>query len=845
MNILNKVTKEYLKMNKKRTLVTIIGVILTGAMISGVATLATSFQNFLVETQKQDSGNWEARFNSIRYENVKYIEDNNNYENVFLTQIIHESKDLKDQNSDMHLQLMGYEKSAIENMNIQIKEGNYATNSSEILVPTRYMKQYSDLKIGDMIELNINDQSDTAMFKIVGTTDNSRLVKSDKFIFVTTLNKDNLKSDSLINISFSAKNPKKDIYKNIDETVSSLKLFNSEEEKENGIVYNNGLLIYEGVNNEDGFNSMLIGVCGILVLVIAIGSIIVIYNSFAISVSERKKQFGMLASIGATKKQIKKMVLYEGAIIGLIGIPLGLLSGILGIGATLKVVDNLISPLFNGSGLDAHFELIISYPSLLIAIALIAITIYLSVFIPAHKASKISPIEAIRGSGDVKIKAKKVKTPKFLRKIYGIEGDMALKNLKRSRKRYRTTVISLTISIVLFLTFNGFVTYMFQGFNAVYTTVPYDYQLAIVSENDEKAIISDIKASNCADKVVGSKMFFGSIDLNDNNIDSNFKKMIPKNNAMKTSYNYKDGAGSVQTYILALDETEYNKYLKQVGLEKLEDNSCILINYVDGIYAYKAQFNLFNYKENDKFDISIGNYNDTISKKELTIAKVTDIGPYGVPLISGAGIIVTNENTYAELYNIYNKANNIETNQQESSIMIETENVETLENTIDTIMRKYPNTMYSGYSIKEQMEAMNNLKLIIQIFLYGFIVLISLIGISNIFNTITTNVNLRKREFANLKSIGMTDKAFNKMMNLECLFYGSKALLFGLPIGCVMCYLLSKAFSGEIMFMFRIPWSSIAIVIVAVYLIVFMTMKYAKNKIKKDNIVDVLRDDNI
>ena len=152
---------------------------------------------------------------------------------------------------------------------------------------------------------------------------------------------------------------------------------------------------------------------------------------------------------------------------------------------------------------------------------------------------------------------------------------------------------------------------------------------------------------------------------------------------------------------------------------------------------------------------------------------------------------------------------------------------------------------YSGYSIKEEMQLMNNLKLIIQIFLYGFIVLISLIGISNIFNTITTNVNLRKREFANLKSIGMTDKAFNKMMNLECLLYGTKALLFGLPIGCVMCYLLSKAFSNEIMFMFKMPWSSIAIVIVAVYSIVFMTMMYAKNKIKKDNIIDVLRDDNI
>ena len=844
MNILNKITKEYLKMNKKRTLVTIIGVILTGAMISGVATLATSFQNFLVETQRQDSGDWEARFNNVKYENVKYIEENDNYKNTFLTQSIYTGQDLLDSESDMKIEIKAYEKSAIDRLNIKLAEGNYATNSSEIVVPTRYMSQYSDLKVGDTIKLVINENSDTSEFKIVGTTDNYELIKSGKYVVATHLDKNTLNSDSIVNISLTSKKVK-EIYNQTEQTASVLNLYPTQEEKETGISYNNSLLMYEGVNGGDGFNAMLISVCGILILVIAIGSIIVIYNSFAISVSERKKQFGMLASIGATKKQIKKMVLLEGAMVSVIGIPLGILSGILGIWATLKVVDGLIGPMFASSDLDAHFELVISYVSLLIATVLIAITIYLSVFIPARKASKISPIEAIRGSGDIKIKPKKVRTPKFLRKIYGIEGDMALKNLKRSRKRYRTTVISLTISIVLFLTFNGFVTYMFEGFDALYTTVPYDYELSIVTEaTNEEQIITDLSNAKCTNKIVSNKMIMGEIKLDDSNIDSRFKNLIPNNDQMKSMYEYENGNGTVHTYVISLDDNSYKEYLKQINQEELSDNSCILVNYVDGLYMYKAQFNIFNYVENDKLSVIVGNGTDAPNSKELNIAKVTQTSSYGVPTISGAAIVIVNNNTFKEIKTLYDTALGVEI-PNDITVMIEADNTSTLEENIRNIMNNHNIEYYSGYSIKEEMQLMNNLKLIIQIFLYGFIVLISLIGISNIFNTITTNVNLRKREFANLKSIGMTDKAFNKMMNLECLLYGTKALLLGLPIGCVMCYLLSKAFSNEIMFMFKMPWSSIAIVIVAVYSIVFMTMMYAKNKIKKDNIIDVLRDDNI
>lgn len=866
MNILKKLTKEYLKMNKKRTLVTIIGVILTGAMISGVTTLGFSFQNFLVETQKQDSGDWEASFAKIKYSNVQYIENNNEIKDDFVVKPIFEGPNFADIENETTTKLMAYEQKAIDNMHILLTEGTYPTNENEVIIPDRYLGTNKNVKVGDTIKLAIDGPTEIKLgeeqnpeeftmkdFKVVGISDNSRLSGGSYYKIVTKLDRETLTDDSIINISINAKNSNK-IYEITEDIAGKLNLYENEEAQKENLTYNNSLLMYKGVNNEDRFNTMLIGVCAILILVIGIGSIIVIYNSFAISVSERKKQFGMLASIGATKKQIKKMVLYEGLIVGAIGIPLGILSGIVGIGITLKVVDGLISPMFATTGLQAHFEMIISYPALILAAIIIAITIYLSVFVPAKKASKISPIEAIRGFGDIKIKARKVKTPKFLRKIYGIEGDMALKNLKRSRKRYRTTVISLTISIVLFLTFNGFVTYMFQGFDALYMSVPYDYEVTAYSTKNyetTKEINNRLLAVGGTTKAVSESMLYASTTIDNNNASKSLKNIIKDNASLKNTYEYnkEQEKGRIPTYIISLNKSEFDSYCKQAGVENLQNDSCILVNFVDGLYMYKAQFEIFSYKPGDKIKLDVGstmydpddaNYKNIPNiEKELTIQKATDITPYGVPNISGYAILVVNEETFN---NIDNQSDDIEA---QIELLFETDDVAALSNNIEDIMKDYKDTYYFGYDVKEQAQLMRNLKLIIEIFLYGFIVLISLIGVSNIFNTITTNVNLRRREFANLKSIGMTDKAFNKMMNLECLFYGTKSLLWGLPIGCAMCYLLSKAFESEIMFMFKIPWSSIAIVIVAVYLIVFMTMKYAKGKIKKENIIDVLRDDNI
>lgn len=878
MNILNKLTKNYLKMNKKRTLVTIIGIILTGAMISGVTTLASSFQRFMINTEKEMSGPWEATFCNVKYANSKYIKDNEKTEESFFVE--KQGVALLGDNKEDFIEIRGYENKSLDYYRIKALEGRLPQSENEITLTQLFFSINPEYKIGDTIKLNVGmrvyegverparypyvdgetfETKEVKEYKIVGKISTPSFASGGYLSgAITYLDTKNIEKDSIVNVGVITKN-NKNIYEDTKNIAMNANLYEDDEDTLSNINYNKSLLMFYGVNNESGFTSTIIGVCAVLIIVIAIGAILVIYNGFAISVSERKKQFGILSSIGATKNQIKKMVIFEGVIVGAIAIPLGILVGIAGIGITLNVVNELLKPMMSEmitTGMTTNLELVISYPSLIVAVILIAITIYLSVVLPARRASKISPIDAIRQTDDVKVKPRKLKTPKFLRKIYGIEGDIALKNLKRSKKRYRTTVISLVISIVLFITFNGFVTYMFTGFDGMYMTTEYDYMVQLSANretnnsednnNYEHLInnaIKDINSIEGIDKSVTIKSIECYTNIAKDNINNSLKKLMDKNERVKEVYEFENDLCEIGVNIISLDNTEYANYLKQVGINSIDDGKCILVNYINDLYSTRAQYEITNYKKGDKIEfnkytknaIGVNNVSST-----LEIAKVTDKLPYGVMSFSGRIVLVVNENTMNTIKNTVDEDVSTE-------VLIETADSKAFDKRAEDALQKYKGKLWCyRQDIASDILVYRNLKLIISIFLYGFIALISAIGISNIFNTISTNINLRRREFANLKSIGMTDKAFRKMLNLECVFYGTKALLYGLPIGALLCYVLKNAFSSDLIsYMYKLPISSMLISAIAVYTVVYITMIYSSRKVKKENIIDVLRDDNI
>lgn len=441
MNILNEITKKYFKLNRKRTIVTILAVILSGAMISAVTTLAVTFQSFMINVEIAADGEWQSMLRNVDYEQIEQIEKNKEIQETLIMKPISIAQN--SYSDDEFIYIYGYEKEALTKMNGKLIEGKMPENENEIVLSKSFFDgKQNEPKIGDKVtftlgkrksdgcELISEGKVQNETFEISETKTYIVCGKMQKPVFetsrdnytsgITLLNRDEVKKEDKVDIGLIHKNVKR-TYENTEEIAKELELYKKGYDKELGIYdidYNTYVLAYQGVSDDLGFNSMLYSVCGILIVVIMIGSILVIYNSFAISVSERKKQFGMLSSIGATKKQIKRTVLYEGVMVGIIGIPIGIICGIGGIGLTLKIVDNLLQPMFAEVGW--HLTLMVSWPSIVIAAILIALTIYLSVMFPAKRASKISPIEAIRQTQDIKIKPKKLKTRKWIRTVFGV-----------------------------------------------------------------------------------------------------------------------------------------------------------------------------------------------------------------------------------------------------------------------------------------------------------------------------------------------------------------------------------------------------------------------------------------
>lgn len=583
---------------------------------------------------------------------------------------------------------------------------------------------------------------------------------------------------------------------------------------------------------------MLYIVCGAIIIgIIIVSSVFVIRNSFSISVSEKTKQYGMMASIGATGKQIRKSVLFEGLIIGLIGVPAGILIGSIAIAVLVWLLNILLEDMLEGM----KFIYGLPYQVVLLATAMSAITIYLSCIIPARRAAKISPIEAIRGNNDIKVKSKKLKTSKLTKKIFGIGGVIASKNLKRSKKKYRTTVISLVVSISIFIALSSFLGYGKKITGIYYTDLDYNVILRVNGEAEDKeklALYKEIIKENDIKEYSYSYQISENVDVNKYGTDYGKRMAISleeiekENSKIVEESNNSKKILSIQ--IVSIEKNAFAKYAKKVGISKDYDNVAIL---VDDMIEYNEDGsrnikNMYNIKEGENITFTREGKEESIK-----VSKRTDIRPMGY------------ENNYSNGgYLFISEESNILKDGKGylSSLTINSEKPTELETKLNDLKReneKYSEITVSNLeSYKQQEEKMI---LVISIFLYGFTIAITLIGVTNIFNTITTNMILRSKEFAMLKSVGMTTKEFNRMIKLESILYGLKSLIIGIPIGTLLSYAIYKATSIDTDFGYTLPWQAIIISFVFVFIIVGLTMKYSLNKINKQNIVETIRNDNI
>lgn len=949
MNLMKKLTLKNLKLNRKRTIVTIVGIILATALLSALVTLVSSFQYSMIEYQKQKGGDFHVKFSNVKMSELSEFKNNRNIESTFETMGMGFAKLDGCKNEDKpYAYVMATDEAGFERGCFHLIEGRMAKNEDEIVIP-RHLKTNGriDIKVGDEITLDVGKRYDsntesvigencayeheaetltdtvTKSYKVVGIMERPGYGMEDYsaagYTFVTY-------SDELAAIDNGTKSEASEadttltVYsrytqkalRNKDAVTADIigvdeKLFEkandssyemSAEENDRFLkemedakydIYMNGFLIsYESVFPMDGSIKALFTVATVVALIIILTSVYCIKNSFNISITEKIRQYGMLASVGATRRQIKSSVKTEAAMLGVVGIPVGTMSGILASLVLVKVVNALSAGWLNFA-LSFHTSL----PALILAVILSIATIYFSATGSARRAAKVTPLEAIRNTKEIKIKSAKLKTPAIIGRIWGIGGVISYKNIKRNNKKYRTTVTSIVICSVTFIVISYFMSMAFSMVGMSYASTDYNIGINMSYKKDidiEKLskLVSSIEGVD--DYLVGAGYDF-DVD----------KPKYTKEYGEYCGQLYDDSEDVSQEFLITvLDDKSYDKYASDAGIKNAAAGAILVNKGTFDVYNEKSlkyvkkEMELYKYKAGDTIECGYNVYDDASSDEnavegdtesstddnndvegdtessvddnngyvdeetinngvrktvDVTIAGVTDKVPIGYKSYSYTTLMFMNQKGFESLWADGKSGNELKPGYASYSAYVVAENADDYQDTFEKETEENPEySQISFYvsNLDKEMRDEKSLFTLLGVFAYGLIVVIALIGITNIINTLSTGMELRSREFATLRSIGMTDKQFAGMVRLESVFISVKALVIGVPLGILISYLLCVMMNRmDNAIIYEPPYKAIILCIVVVIMLIYAIMKLSMTKFRHNNIIETIKNENL
>jgi len=949
MNLMKTLTLKNLKLNRKRTIVTIVGIILATALLSALVTLVSSFQYSMIEYQKQKDGDFHVKFSNVKMSELSEFKNNRNIESTFETMGMGFAKLDGCKNEDKpYAYVMATDEAGFEKGCFNLIEGRMAKNEDEIVIP-RHLKTNGriDIKVGDEITLDIGKRYDsntesviweniayeheaetltdtvTKRYKVVGIMERPGYGMEDYsaagYTFVTysdelaaidngtksevneadtTLtvysrytqkalrNKDAVTADI---IGVDEKLFEKSNNSSVEMSAEESDRFLKEMENAKYDIYINRFLIsYECVFPIDGTFKALFTVAAVVALIIILTSVYCIKNSFNISITEKIRQYGMLASVGATRRQIKSSVKTEAAMLGVVGIPVGTMSGILASLILVKVVNALSAGWLNFA-LSFHTSL----PALILAVILSIATIYFSATGSARRAAKVTPLEAIRNTKEIKIKSAKLKTPAIIGRIWGIGGVISYKNIKRNKKKYRTTVTSIVICSVTFIVISYFMSMAFSVVGMSYASVDYNIGINMSCKKDldiEKLseLLSGIEGAK--DYLVGAGYYF-DVD----------KPEYTKEYGEYCRQLYDDSEDVSQMFLITvLDDKSYDKYASDAGIKNAAAgailvNKCTFDVYNENSSKYvKKEMELYKYKAGDTIECGYNVYDDASSDDnaaegdtesstddnnavegdtesgtednsgyvdeetinngvrktvDVTIAGVTDKVPTCYNGYGNTSLLFMNQKGFESLWADGKSGNELKPGNAIYSAYVVAENADEYQDTLEKETEENPEYSQISFYVSnmdKQMRDEKSLFTLLGVFAYGLIVVIALIGITNIINTLSTGMELRSREFATLRSIGMTDKQFAGMVRLESVFISVKALVIGVPLGILINYLLCfimNRMGGAIIY--KPPYKAIILCIVVVIMLIYAIMKLSMTKLRHNNIIETIKNENL
>ena len=904
MSIFTKLTQRYLSKNKTRTIVTLIGIIVSMALFTAVIEGAYSGYQFLKNREIAVTGEWQVIMNNVNEEGLEEVKTNKQiekYENVYTlgwAEVANEN----DGKPYLLVQSLGDTEHAL--FPINLVSGRMPEKQDEILLPENFIANAKEkYQVGDTITLETGQRfiekaqlSENTPYhekeSLKNTTIHTFTIVGIMERLPFEIEEFSCPGYTCITNGFHTDNQK--LFLTIH-SPSKMQDFLMRQTISDSYVPHSDLLRFYGAFKASGERSVLIGLTTVLVLLIAYGSISLIYNSFSISISERIRQFGIMRSIGASDRQIRRMVLFEAFLLAIIGIVLGIIVGCVGIGVTLAwVQNNFIVNITNKVGLG--LRLVISPLPILIAVLICLVTTIVAAYIPAYKAIHKSAIEAIRQSDEIIIKPNEVKTTKLTQKLFGFAGVMATKNFKRNKRKYRSTILSLALSVILFISAASLTQYvsrmlLIQSSNDHKMNVMYNVYTD--EQEDVAQRFNMIKAIPEIQNIAITQKIFDEVYIQRNYIaseywtaenqqylrrikdavgvnvelifvdDDTFHNLCKQNKIDSSSYfDETNPKGLLYNHVIQHFIREDKAIARDVSVIDTDANNVpMFVREYKEIEGYASlhepyikdgkQYYLFypiEYIEEMK-----GYENLDLRKAKLYPVEEIDID---IPLVAGAQI---KENLFTLSRNtmqlIYPRSmattlfTNTDTNYikrlSNPEIGIQTDNHAIVTQKLEKIKKDNGWSADQIYDFDRDRQNNRMFILVINVFSYGFILLIGVISIANVFNTISTNIILRRKEFAMLRSVGMSEKGFQRMLNYECLIYGGRSLAIGLPISFIFSFFIHYVINQMVQVDYFIPYISVLFAIAMVFVVVFITMLYTTRKIRRNNVIEELRIENI
>ena len=741
-----------------------------------------------------------------------------------------------------YIYLQTINKKAAEMVSVKLSEGRLPENENEIILQKDILKRYNnegnlvrEYKVGDQLTFTVGDRLVNGE-KVYGNPWGKNGQNGEEYVsryertytIVGVLeswgntNSGGGGSDAFTGEAVEKKHAKEDqdaacsVYaklKNPYHVNSVFRQLKRDGVYKNIFGTNESVLKWMGASVNRAFTVLLGGIFGILITIVAAGSVFLIYNAFAISLRERTTQFGILASVGATKKQIRRSMLYEAVTAGGIGIPLGMVSGVVGIGITLHYIGPWIAAWIHG--VNGKIELYIS-PVIVIGTAGIVVVILgISAWIPVRRIRHMAPLAAIRATQDIKIQAKQVRTPKYVQKIFGLEGLLADKNFKRDKKRHKATILSLVASFVLFTSASLLSEYLVRTGGEVMQVPEYEilYQVNAPKNGESQSpeeIMQRIQETGKAERIESYRSQTAMLKMDE--------IVLTAEIVVLPDEEYRKYAKHGEIIYDDLD-TSYDpsaeKYISQNWLMKKNDAE-VKLEWMESYMDDEGEF-----KEEVK------------GSKEVKLNRAVEKVPDYVDSWSNVTIFVPESREEEFLLADENV---------KYVFAVKTQEYNQLGEELDEMLAK--GTLKEGIiaNLGSDYEMRRGILIAVRVLTLGFTVLISLIAAANVFNTISTNVLLRKREFAMLRSMGMAQRMINKMLRYESMIYVIRASVYGI-IGTLLVnyWIYWQVGMGAQVMGIIIPWKEILIAAAWVALVVYATMMYTGARLKDENIMEELK----